>query len=85
MKKLVNLNGAKALTKNEQKTLQGGKAPYCTAPEIACYDPINHGWSCVLPQYCGDCWFINEESNIIVWLFGITYLSLIVNFISWKK
>jgi len=51
-KKLLNLNSAKAISKSNQKHITGGKAPLCDAPEIACYNPRTHRWSCELPQYC---------------------------------
>lgn len=52
MKKLTALTGAIILKKSEQKMINGGGAPRCDYPEIACYNRFTREWSCVLSRYC---------------------------------
>jgi len=50
MKNLKKLG--KALTKAEQKTVNGGYAPFCTTGMEACYNPSTCRWSCVPNGTC---------------------------------
>ena len=45
MLKKISILGT-ALNKNEQITINGGKAPICPYPLVAMYNSTTHKWSC---------------------------------------
>ncbi|GAA4111002.1 hypothetical protein GCM10022393_08400 [Aquimarina addita] len=42
----------KALNRAEQKFINGGRAPVCNYPEVACLNPETYEWSCSYGGYC---------------------------------